>query len=295
MPGKRTRDVGRRFANDWKGYEVNLATTSVGEGPPLLLLHGFTGSGAIWADHARELRGFRMIAPDLPGHGRSPHPGSEDDLESIADGVVGVLDREGIERASWLGYSMGGRVALAAAIRHPLRFDRLILEGASAGIEDSGEREARRLADDTLADSILSDGVEAFVDRWERIPLFATQQRLPASVLIRQREHRLAATARGLASGLRAASVGRQPAYWDRLAEIQLPTTVIVGAEDEKYVGQGRRLCEAIADAVLHVVEGAGHAVHLEKPGVFWDLVRDALGANASAGERTNDALGARP
>ena len=285
------RAVGRRSVTDWKGTDVGLAATVAGEGPPLLLLHGFTGSGAIWAEHAHRLRGFRTIAPDLPGHGRSPDPGSADDLESIADCVVEILDREGIESASWLGYSMGGRVALAAAMRHPRRFDRLVLEGASAGIADPGEREARRVADDALADSILNDGVEAFVDRWERIPLFATQRRLPARTLARQREHRLAATARGLASGLRAASVGRQPSYWERLADLRMPTTIIVGAEDTKYVDQGRRLREGIEGAVLHVVEGAGHAVHLEKPKVFWELVLDALGVSV-AGEHADLALG---
>ena len=284
------RAVGRRSVTDWKGADVDLAATIAGEGPPLVLLHGFTGSGAIWAEHAHRLRGFRTIAPDLPGHGRSPDPGSDDDLESIADRVVEILDREGIAGASWLGYSMGGRLALAAAMRHPRRFDRLVLEGASAGIADPGEREARRVADDALADSILSDGVEAFVDRWERIPLFATQRRLPARTLARQREHRLAATARGLASGLRAASVGRQPSYWERLADLRMPTTIIVGAEDTKYVDQGRRLREGIEGAVLHVVEGAGHAVHLEKPNVFWELVLDALGVSVP-GEHADLAL----
>ena len=153
-----------------------------GEGPALVLLHGFTGSASSWDPVLIDDLGKAprtIIAVDLPGHGGSPLPGPGDRLGEVADAAVSVLDERGIERADWLGYSLGGRAALHVVLRHPDRVNRLVLEGASPGIADGAQRSARAEEDARLAKSIESDGLLAFVDRWRAQPIFATQRTLP--------------------------------------------------------------------------------------------------------------------
>ncbi len=248
-----------------------------GDGSPLVFLHGFTGSAATWAPYVGEVPGSSVLAIDLPGHGRSPRPPSVISFPEIADTVVAVLDGHGVGDATWLGYSMGGRVALQVAVRHPTRVRRLIIESASPGIPDPSERRARADADDALATSIERDGLESFVERWASIPLFATQQRLAPEILDRERRGRLANTASGIAAGLRCLSVGRQPSLWPDLPSIDAPTLVVVGADDRKYLALGRSLAAAVPRARLRVVANAGHTVHLEQPALFWSEVRAFL------------------
>lgn len=254
-----------------------LSVRRSGEGRPVVLLHGFTGSGASWDAYRDRWPAGQVIAVDLPGHGGSPPPPVETSFEAVADAVFEVLTDHGIDRADLLGYSMGGRVALQMAVRNPGRIDRLVIESAAPGIESAADRESRRVADEALADSIERDGLEAFVDRWESIPLFASQKRLPVSVRERQRQGRLSNTASGLAAGLRVLSVGRQSPLASDLEKLDRPTLLIVGREDVKYLEIGRRLAGRMSRARLAEVDGAGHTVHLEKPDSFWGLVRDFL------------------
>jgi len=257
---------------------VKLHSIEFGHGAPLVLLHGFTGSAATWTRYRRDLDGYRVIAIDLPGHGASPPP-AHASFEDVADAVASVLDSRGVTNAAWLGYSMGGRVALQIAARHPERVGQLVVESASPGISDPAERARRAAADDALADRIVRDGLEAFVDRWAAQPLFATQKRLAADVLAREREARLANTADGIAAGLRALSVGRQPPLWEQLRAAAMPALLLVGAEDEKYLAIGHRAVSTMPEARLEVVADAGHTVHLEQPGRFWSTVRAFLSA----------------
>ncbi|MDG2307145.1 MAG: 2-succinyl-6-hydroxy-2,4-cyclohexadiene-1-carboxylate synthase [Candidatus Binatia bacterium] len=256
---------------------MTLWAKTYGEGPPLVLLHGFTGSAATWDRYAKDLRGFRVLAIDLPGHGASAAPASGMSFEEIADAVVAVLDDEGVERCAWLGYSMGGRVALQVLVRHPGRVERIVIESASPGLREAGEREARAAADDALAAGIERDGLEPFVERWARQPLFASQKRVAPEDLDRERRARLQNTATGLAAGLRALSVGRQPSLWSALGAVQVPLLAVVGAEDPKYLALGESLVRVAPGAELRVVAEAGHTVHLEQPGIFWSAVRSFL------------------
>lgn len=265
---------------------MKLSVTRFGEGLPLVLLHGFTGSAATWEAYAEDLRGFRVLAVDLPGHGGTASPSGSPAFEEIADAVVAVLDDEGVQRCAWLGYSMGGRVALQALVRHPDRIDRIVIESASPGLRDAQEREARAAADDALAARIERDGLEAFVERWATQPLFASQRRVAPADLERERAARLRNTAGGLAAGLRALSVGRQPSLWDDLAAVRVPLLVLVGEDDPKYLALGESLGAIVPGARLRVVAEAGHTVHLEQPAAFWSAVRSFLrgGPDGEAG-----------
>lgn len=258
---------------------VRLGVAVRGEGPALLLLHGFTGSGATWRPFLGEWRGFTAIAVDLLGHGASdcpPDPGRYR-MERCVKDLLSLLDRLGVERTAVLGYSMGGRVALHLALAAPRRLWALVLESASPGIDDDGEREARRLADEGLANAIEREGVERFVAYWESLPLFASQARLPAPVREELRRQRLGHNPRGLANSLRGMGAGAQEPLSGRLGEVRVPTLVIAGALDERYCALGRRMAEAMPATRLEVVAGAGHAVHLERPDVFARVVRGFL------------------
>ena len=138
-----------------------------GSGPPLLLLHGFTGRAALWEPVARALApAWHVLAVDLLGHGDSDapaDPGRYRMERAVAD-LAALLDALGIARTACLGYSMGGRLALAFAHAHPERVGALVLESASPGLAGVDERDVRLTADQALAARIERDGVAAFVD-----------------------------------------------------------------------------------------------------------------------------------
>ena len=153
----------------------------------------------------------------------------------------------------------------------------MILESASPGIHHETERLQRAEADQDLARRIEEVGIEAFVDLWERLPIWESQRTLPVEVLQFQREIRLRNGAVGLANSLRGMGQGAQPSYWDRLDEIRVPVLLIAGALDCKFVGIAGQMGVRIAGAELSVVPDAGHAVHLERPREFLDDVHAFL------------------
>ena len=258
----------------------SLAYRVAGEGPPLLLLHGFTGAATTWAPHvAAWAPFFRCIAVDLPGHGESATPSDPAcyTMAATVAALAGVLDRLGVARAHVLGYSLGGRIALGFALARPERVGALVLESAAPGLVDPVERAARVAADEVLADAIERDGISAFVERWEQMPLWQTQARLPAATRAALREQRLGNNAAGLANSLRGIGAGAQSAYWAALPALAAPTLLIAGRDDAKFSALAGAMAAAIPRNELLIVHGAGHAAHLEQPAVFDRLVRDFL------------------
>ena len=268
------------------GDGLRLHAARSGEGPPLLLLHGFTGSGDTWAPLSAALGGrYATIAVDLAGHGRSSAP---DDparyaLDRAADDLARVLDAIDVQRAATLGYSMGGRTALHFALRHPERVEALVLESSSPGIARDAERAERLRADAELAAFLEREGIAAFVERWEALPLWSSQAALPDSVRAALRAERLRNNPRGLANSLRGAGAAAAPSVLDRLAAITAPTLLIAGELDEKYVALGREMQEALPRARLLVVPHAGHAVHLEQPDPFAQAIEEFLATPTKA------------
>ena len=258
---------------------VHLNVEVSGEGPTLLLLHGFSGSAATWAPHVEAWRGFATVAVDLLGHGASDCPADRRRyrMERCLEDLVALLDHLDVRRAAVLGYSMGGRVALRLALHAPERLWALVLESASPGIEDASEREARARSDADLAEVVEREGVEAFVVRWQALPLFASQARLPAAVREELRRQRLGNDSRGLAGSLRGMGAGRQEPVLARMGDIRKPVLVIAGALDDKYCGLARRMAAALPCARTEIVPDAGHAVHLERPEAFAGAVRGFL------------------
>jgi 2-succinyl-6-hydroxy-2,4-cyclohexadiene-1-carboxylate synthase len=241
-----------------------------GEGDPLLLLHGFTGSGLAWgADLTAGLaQAHRVVSVDLLGHGESDSSPEAERYQvgELLQDLGQVLDALEIQKARWLGYSMGGRLALAGAVTLPERVSGLVLESASPGLESEGERKARRRADTALAEGIRLGGMEAFVDQWMGLPLFATQGKLPPNVRALSRERRLKNDPVALAACLRGMGTGAQPSYWDSLEKIGVPTLLLAGEEDHKFTSVAGKMAERIPRSVLRLMPKAGHAIHLENP-----------------------------
>jgi 2-succinyl-6-hydroxy-2,4-cyclohexadiene-1-carboxylate synthase len=161
---------------------------------------------------------------------------------------------------------MGGRVALHFAAAYPTKVRRLILESASPGLATEAERLERRANDEALACEIELHGVEDFVRRWERLPLFESQLQLPNPVRAERHAQRLRNTEAGLASALRGLGTGALPSLWDVLPNIQAQTLIIAGELDAKFVEIGEQMAAAIPQAQLLILSGAGHTVHLERP-----------------------------
>jgi len=258
----RTLRVGPRGAS--------LAVEVAGAGPPILLLHGFTGSTRTLDGVGGGLRaaGYRTIAVDALGHGASDAPpaAAAYRLERAAAGLVDVLDALCVPRAAVFGYSMGGRTALGLAVLHPARVRALVVVGASAGLADPAARAARRRADEALAAAILRDGVPAFVERWMANPLFATQARLGPAALAAARAQRLANRADGLALSLRGLGTGAQPPLHAELRGLEAPLLAIAGEEDAKFRALAAELAALAPRGRAAVIAGAGHAAHLEAP-----------------------------
>lgn len=250
-----------------------------GTGQPLLLLHGFTGRATAWGSHATALaRLFRVITVDLPGHGRTARAGPDRlTVERTADDLAAILQRTDAVPADVLGYSLGARIALRLAVAHPSVVRRVVLESPSAGLPTAAERAARRGADEALAARIERDGIAAFVDEWERQPIFASHASLPTARAARLRRIRLSNDPHGLAASLRGAGQGAMEPSFDRLGAIQAPTLVIAGALDERGTTRAKEVARRIPGARLEILPNAGHTPHEEQSGPFRHLVLDFL------------------
>ena len=229
--------------------------------PVLVLLHGFTHTGASWRRVVRALpQSYTALAPDLRGHGSrgSMVPVT---LQAVVEDVMA----EAPPRFVLGGYSMGGRLALHLALAEAVgrRVERLVLVGASPGLEDPAERAARRAADEQLASELEGEDLEVFASRWEELPVLAG---LPDDVAREAHADRLRNTPAGLARALRGLGTGVLPPLWHRLPELSVPVALVVGERDEKFQAVATAMARRIPRAEVVVVQGAAHAVHLQAP-----------------------------
>jgi 2-succinyl-6-hydroxy-2,4-cyclohexadiene-1-carboxylate synthase len=225
-----------------------------------LALHGFTQRGSMW-DEVAALAGGNWSAPDLPGHGGRPACSWEEAVALVGGLLAGIAPPRCL-----VGYSMGGRLALAVALDQPSLVDRLALLSAAAGIEEGADRQRRRAEDLALADRLEAMGVDAFVDEWLSRPLFAGLAARPPEWRDADRKARAGNDASGLAAALRLLGQGAQPYLGDRLGSLPMPVLLAAGSEDRRYADQARRMGGLIARATVAEVAGAGHAVVGERP-----------------------------
>lgn len=251
----------------------------------LVLLHGFSGTHRAWDGVITHLdpQRYTPLALDLPGHGSAARAGEQISFGGCVEHVLALAP----ERFALCGYSMGGRIALHVALAAPARIERLVLIGASPGIEDASERARQRHSDHQLADALESTPFEEFIERWRSQPLFAGEP--PAAGELARADQRRNDPMR-LAAVLRGIGTGEMAPLWGRLEELTMPVALLVGRRDQKYMGVGRRMLELLPDAELFVVEG-GHGLVLERPDAVAAVLagrkpQSALGAGAAAPAR---------
>lgn len=261
------------------GINLNVETSGRGDGPALLLLHGFTRDARAWQPLLPCFDGYRTVRVDLIGHGKSDSPAdpARYSMERAVEDLTALLHHLDIDRTALLGYSLGGRVALHFAAEASHLLWALVIESASPGIEDDMERDARFASDAQLAASIETDGIEAFAERWQSQPLFASQRRLPAATLEEQRRQRLDNSALGLANSLRGMGAGAQRWLLPGLPLIGVPTLFLAGALDERYAALAPVMAAAVPDAEHRIIADAGHTIHLEQPKTYTETVTEFL------------------
>ena len=225
----------------------------------MILVHGFTQTAASWdaIEYRLTALGHDVVALDAPGHGA--HHDMHLGLWEGAD----LLAAKG-GRGTWVGYSMGGRLAMHVALAHPDNVERLVLIGATPGLESAAERIERQASDELLAEELERDGLDAFLSRWLSQPLFVTLPEDSAGLDARRRN-----TVGGLAASLRLMGTGAQDPLWDRLGEIRCPVMLVTGSLDEKFTAIAGRMESLFADAHVASMNGCGHACHLEAPDAF--------------------------
>ncbi|MCG6942927.1 MAG: alpha/beta fold hydrolase [Thiohalocapsa sp.] len=227
--------------------------------PSTLLLHGFTSSGADWASWPANAPA--ALAPDLPGHGASPAPASDfrSEIQRLLAALPTTIDR-------LAGYSLGGRIALSLLAAAPERFGAATIMAAHPGLINAGQREARRAADAHWVALLREQGIDAFVDTWERQPLFASQAALPAQVIAKQRRRRLAQRADGLAASLACFGLAEMPGTWEALVRWPGRLCWLAGARDGKFAAIAERIARERPRTDVRIIPGAGHNLLLEAP-----------------------------
>ena len=248
---------------------------------PVVALHGFTGSGSDF-DLLRAMRTrFAWHTPDLPGHGAALGTDAGFSLPAIAQGIAARLERLPRPRLL-LGYSMGGRIALHTAVQHPGCADGLVLIGASPGIADARARAERADLDRARAARVRELGAARFGAEWARVPLIATQDTIAEPFRSAMRARRAAADGEGWARSLELTGTGTMEPLHDRLDGLRIPVMLIVGETDSKFRAIAEEMAIRLPRGCVGIIEGAGHAAHLEQParfaGVLEDWADDVMG-----------------
>ncbi len=248
--------------------------------PPLVFLHGFLGSGKSWLNIAHSFsENYFCIMPDLPSHGDNTQIDITAPLnfDILTEWLSRLLDQIPVSKIHLVGYSLGGRAALHFACRYPKRILTLTLESANPGITDESER-AHRLAEDTArAESILKDGMSAFVENWYHMPLFASLRNNHPQKLSAIKESAKSNQPDWMAKAIRELSPGAQKPLWDLLPNLPMPVFLIAGKYDKKYVQVIHKMAEEIPTARHRIVSEAGHNVHAEQPERYVSLLHEFL------------------
>ncbi|MCJ7753916.1 MAG: alpha/beta fold hydrolase, partial [Thermoanaerobaculales bacterium] len=194
---------------------------------------------------------------------------------SFASAVSGVADvlALGGSPVPLMGYSQGGRVALAVAVERPELVSHLVLVSTHPGIEEEIERSARRRSDERLAAELRVEGVSSFIDRWLTRPMFEGLARRGGTWRSADRVARLENSAEGLADALVGMGQGAQPYFGGGLSELRMPVLLIAGGADRKYASISAAVSRSLPQGTLSVIPDAGHAVIGEQPRVVADLI----------------------
>lgn len=233
---------------------------------PLVLLHGFTGSPRTFDEVVAALPGRAALRPLLAGHGDAPFPASVATFGDEVRRLAALIRAWTEEPVHLVGYSLGGRLALALALDHPDRVERLTVIGAHPGLTGSAARAGRRAQDASWVQLLMAGDLTRFVDAWERQPILTSPAPLSPARREAQRRERLGHDPRGLARALQVLGLAEMPDLLPRLTRSRIPLDLVVGELDADFLGHAGRILQARPDARLHRVSGAGHNVPRESP-----------------------------
>lgn len=243
--------------------------------PLLLALHGFTGESYDFAPlYERLVIDVEWRFVDLPGHLRNSESllSESDEWELFVSRIEEIVC-EGIEQQRALhvlAYSMGARLFLKALLQEGWSLSKLVLVGATGGLQSIEEREERLAHDQTLADNLLNNGIDSFIDDWMNQPIIRSQYELTPESRIKGKKQ---LNAQSLAESLVRYSNGNLPQVWDQLGQLSVETLLVAGEKDEKFQALHERMAQLFKCGKCIVIEGAGHAPHLESPDCFSNVM----------------------
>lgn len=244
---------------------------------PILVLHGFTGSGLDFEYFGRDkaLSNYGWYAPDIMGHGKTPI--SKDPRDYTFETHIGYLDciiNEKIKRPFiLLGYSMGGRLALRYALERPSFIQKLILVSTTPGIIDRHERLQRRQTDDALSVKILEEGIYNFINFWQEQDIIKSQKNMPTHIYRLMLNRKFKNNALGLSNSLKAMGTGMMEPLWHRLSEIEFPVMWITGEKDVKFTRIAQEMNLAIPHGIHEIIPNVGHSAIWENLDFFIQLI----------------------
>lgn len=246
--------------------------------PAILLLHGFMGSADDWEFIINSLSDDHyFIVVDLPGHGQSLDlADSAYSLESTSRMIIDILNRESINRLNLCAYSMGGRIAYLLLTQYPHYFQKAIIESSTPGMVDDDDRHERIASDKKLAEKLLAQPLDKFINAWYRLPLFESLDK--ASETYKQLlKRRLKNSPEGLAKSLLYMGTGSMPSLWGELEKISADLLLIVGQKDTKFKAIANDVATHLNKSEVVTIENAGHNVHLEQPELFVKVIKEFL------------------
>lgn len=251
-----------------------------GKGYPVICLHGFAEDLTTWDNIY--LSGYAFITIDMIGHGQSDKPREKIcyTLDLILEHLHAVINKVVEGPYTLLGYSLGGRIALAYALQYPQGLSSLILESSSYGTEIEGERLERQGSDLVLAEKIMENGIEWFQQYWSDLSIFASQKNLPLEIQLQIQNRRLQNKEIALANMLLGMGQGVFPYLKEKIAHLNVPTLYVSGELDKKYNKIGKDFCKQNSKVQCAIVPNAGHNVHLEKADEFMVLITGFLEEN---------------
>ncbi|WP_308250728.1 alpha/beta fold hydrolase [Nonomuraea rhizosphaerae] len=264
---------------------MQLYMRSAGRGLPVVLLHAFPLSSAMWLAQREGLAtSCRVITPDLRGFGGSRLGEDEPSVELMADDVARLLDSEGIDRAVVGGLSMGGYVTMAFCRRHPDRVLGVILADTKATPDPEPARDNR----ERIAQAVLSEGSEVLLT--EVLPALIGPTTKERRAMVFGRVKGLVQSAPPGAVAWAQRAMAARPDSFDTLAALKVPLLVVVGEEDElATVADAEAMRQAVPEARLEIIPKAGHLTAVEQPEAFNAAVTEFLKTELAGAARTRE------
>ncbi len=249
---------------DRKSHKLNYEVT--GNGVPVLLTHGYSASHAMWRDQVATLsQSYKIVTWDMHGHGATESSDRPEDYseQNTVDDMVALLDEAGAEKAVVGGLSLGGYMSLAFYRRHPERVSALMLFDTGPGFKKDDARAKWNANATRTAEILEAKGIEPLARNSAEVRL-AEHRSAPA----------LALAARGMLAQVDGSVI-------NSLADVKVPTLVLVGADDKPFIAATDYMASKIPNATKVVIEGAGHAANIDQPEAFNAAVDDFLSSNS--------------